>query len=95
MISSGRASLSRCWSSAHSCRHVFSSSGRRWPPERRTSRSCLLYQALVRHTDGGVAVVCGPSWATGSDGIILLEVQPENGRPQPATSLLSPGARLS
>ncbi|WP_052230276.1 methionyl-tRNA formyltransferase [Streptomyces sp. CT34] len=66
---------------------------------KRATRPSRAYRGtpghVVRHTDGGVAVVCGPSWATGSDGIILLEVQPENGRRHPATSLLSPGTRLS
>ncbi|MFD9909955.1 methionyl-tRNA formyltransferase [Streptomyces sp. NPDC059063] len=51
---------------------------------------------VSRHADGGVAVVCGPSWAADSDGVVLLEVQWEGERPQPAVEALPrPGALLS
>ncbi|MBH1937093.1 methionyl-tRNA formyltransferase [Streptomyces sp. AV19] len=43
---------------------------------------------VVRHAEGGVAVSCGPSWAPGSDGIILLEAQWEGDRPGPAEKVL-------
>jgi methionyl-tRNA formyltransferase len=39
---------------------------------------------VVRHAEGGVAVVCGPSWEADSNGIILLEIQREGHRSQPA-----------
>ncbi|MFI9235198.1 methionyl-tRNA formyltransferase [Streptomyces sp. NPDC053079] len=49
---------------------------------------------VVRRTDGGVTVVCGHSWEAGSDGVVLLEVQPENGKALPAADVLRPGNRL-
>ncbi|MEV5241115.1 methionyl-tRNA formyltransferase [Streptomyces cinnamoneus] len=49
---------------------------------------------VVRHADGGVAVVCGRSWESGADGIVLLDVRPEHGRVQPAAEVLRPGNRL-
>ncbi|WP_171164465.1 methionyl-tRNA formyltransferase [Streptomyces sp. I05A-00742] len=49
---------------------------------------------VVRHTDGGATVTCGHSWEPGADGIVLLEVRPEDGPPVSATELLRPGHRL-
>ncbi|MCR6482859.1 methionyl-tRNA formyltransferase [Amycolatopsis sp. OK19-0408] len=40
---------------------------------------------VVKYAQDGVAVVCGPSWADGSDGIVLLEVQRAGQEPEPAT----------
>jgi methionyl-tRNA formyltransferase len=51
---------------------------------------------VIRHAECGVAVVCGPSWEAGSDGIILHEVQWDGQPPQPATQVLTkPGTQLA
>jgi methionyl-tRNA formyltransferase len=51
---------------------------------------------VLRHAEGGVAVACGPSWESGSRGLILLEVQPEGQQPLPASEYFrKPGAQLT
>jgi methionyl-tRNA formyltransferase len=51
---------------------------------------------VVRFTEGGVAVACGPSWDEGSTGVIMLELQLEGADPVPAASLLTRlGVQLS
>lgn len=50
---------------------------------------------VVKHVEDGVAVVCGPSWAAGSDGFILLEPSGMgSGRSRRATSSPRAGMQL-
>ncbi|MGH3845411.1 MAG: methionyl-tRNA formyltransferase [Pseudonocardiaceae bacterium] len=62
----------------------------------RPSRPCRGTPGYIAtYTDGGVAVVCGPSWQNGTDGIVLLDVAQPGQAARPAAEILAPGMRLT